>query len=276
MYKIDTGYTELIIIGNGFDLSLGLPTGYTHFLQSDLFNELVRERNIFAQYYFSKQAHSNWVDIENELKFISAANNSSELPEHFEIFCDKFKKYISRLDYSKIDKDSNAYTFLRDRVSREILVLDFNYTSATRLVLKDLGFTDTEILERLIKVHGSVDDETIIFGVEDNCEISDYHVFLKKTFNPGFKGINLYAEASKIQIISIFGHSLGDTDKMYFDDFFQKVSREMNFNQAKQINLYHYGKKGYRDLHMQLEKLTQRNLFGLKKNTYFKTWDTSE
>ena len=37
MYKIDTQFKELIIIGNGLDLNLGLKTSYGDFIQSETF-----------------------------------------------------------------------------------------------------------------------------------------------------------------------------------------------------------------------------------------------
>ncbi len=58
---------KIIIIGNGFDLSLGLKTSYKDFIVSDYFNSLLEKHNTLAIYLYKKQEINNWVDIEKEL-----------------------------------------------------------------------------------------------------------------------------------------------------------------------------------------------------------------
>ncbi|WP_420187429.1 AbiH family protein [Bacteroides pyogenes] len=40
-HKNFSGYKSVLIIGNGFDLSLGLPTGYMNFINSSEFQVLL-------------------------------------------------------------------------------------------------------------------------------------------------------------------------------------------------------------------------------------------
>lgn len=42
-------YTDVLVVGNGFDLNLDLKTSYSHYLDSDHFKELL-QRNSLAQY----------------------------------------------------------------------------------------------------------------------------------------------------------------------------------------------------------------------------------
>ena len=59
-----------IVIGNGFDINLGLPTSYADFVKSTHFDDMVKRGNELAKHLKSKFELQNWIDIENELKII--------------------------------------------------------------------------------------------------------------------------------------------------------------------------------------------------------------
>jgi hypothetical protein len=273
MYKIDTQFKELIIIGNGFDLNLGLKTSYRDFIESDKFSSIPPTSNLFPSFLRGASSDSNWIDIENVLKQVSQSYTNPE--EDFYQLCENLKEYISSLPYDMLNRDSHAYKFISSLMGREFLILDFNYTNTTKLLLSEIGFPDDMIAKTLIKVHGSIEEGNIIFGVEDDADINPSHVYFKKSYSRTFKGINLFNEASKIETVKIFGHSLGDTDFMYFHKFFQAISNEAYDGLSKNIHLYHYGRESYKNLHIQLQKLTGNNLFTLKQNNQFYSIDTS-
>ena len=69
MEKIKTQiYDGIIIIGNGFDLNLGLNTSYYNFIKSSHFIRLVKLKNHLAVYLNNINNLNNWIDIEKELK----------------------------------------------------------------------------------------------------------------------------------------------------------------------------------------------------------------
>lgn len=273
MYKINTQFKELIIIGNGFDLNLGLKTSYGDFMQSEYFSSIPTGSNLFPQYFRAANSASNWIDIENELKKVSKYYSSPE--NDFYELCEKLKQYISSVAYENLNRDSHAFRFISSLMGLDFLILDFNYTNTTKILLREIGFPDDMINKSLIKVHGSVEEGNIIFGVEDKADINPDHVYFKKSFSRYFKGINLFNEADKIETIKIFGHSLGDTDFMYFHKLFQTISDESYTGLSKKIYLYYFGRESYKNLHIQLEKLTDNNLFTLKRNNEFIPIDTS-
>ncbi len=273
MYKIDTQFKELIIIGNGFDLNLGLKTSYGDFIQSENFLSLWSTSNLFPSYLRGANSDDNWIDIENVLKKVSQQYTNPE--EDFYQLCEKLKEYISSISYDKLNRDSHAFKFISSLMGLDFLILDFNYTNTTKLLLTEIGFPPDMISKTLIKVHGSIEEGNIIFGVEDDAEINPSHVYFKKSYSRTFKGINLFNEAAKIETIKIFGHSLGDTDFMYFHKLFQTISNEAYDGLSKTIHLYHYGRESYKNLHIQLQKLTVNNLFSLKQNNQFNSIDTS-
>lgn len=72
-------YKVLLILGNGFDLSLGLKTSYVNFIESNLFQKRVaihhypnaridiHDKNIH-NYLSNQKKLKNWIDVEMELK----------------------------------------------------------------------------------------------------------------------------------------------------------------------------------------------------------------
>lgn len=76
-------YKVLLILGNGFDLSLKLKTSYSSFIESDLFQKRVaikrypnaridlHDKNIHNYLTLQKKL-KNWIDVELELKNYSS------------------------------------------------------------------------------------------------------------------------------------------------------------------------------------------------------------
>ena len=63
------------IIGNGFDLNLGLKTSYSDFVNSKDFKSLLNKGNYLVDYLDGKHNLQKWIDVENELKLYSASQN---------------------------------------------------------------------------------------------------------------------------------------------------------------------------------------------------------
>lgn len=64
---------KILIIGNGFDLNLGIASSYADFLTSGPFKKLIEENNFLASFLHTMSEQSQptdvkWVDIEHELK----------------------------------------------------------------------------------------------------------------------------------------------------------------------------------------------------------------
>ena len=63
-------YDKLLVIGNGFDLALGLKTSYLDFMRW-LKNEHYMDDAYLYRYLSSKLNQKRWIDIENELRVYS-------------------------------------------------------------------------------------------------------------------------------------------------------------------------------------------------------------
>lgn len=255
--------TNILILGNGFDLNLGLKTGYCDFVQSEQFLKLKNLGSQLANYLYQQHDLNNWIDIENELTRCS--NNQFEnLEKEYDDLCVALMDYLEQIEYP-IDKwpTARAYDLFEAYRDKDFIVIDFNYTPTSRLLLRHFGKTEEEIDGMLIKIHGSTKNRDIIFGVEDSAGVRRHHVFLKKSFNINFNPLNFKRIFEAAQSIAFFGHSLGVTDFMYFEDFFSTATVT---SRPTELILFHFGKEGYMQLHMQLDDMTRKRLSALKQS----------
>jgi hypothetical protein len=279
---------SVLIIGNGFDLNLGFETGYKHFIESEQFKNLLPQNEIAKQLKNNHELH-NWIDIENEFQKysdnfnanISRGIHASELPKREKVkeWHSKIVKalidYLNTIDYTKYERNSEAFKLLQKLASDTInpdffpnpLVLnifDFNYTPSVSLILKELGY-GSKI--RHVKVHGSLEDSNIVFGVSDDCDIYTEHNFLRKSATKNYPAADFTGMRGKIHI---FGHSLGNMDYDYFKDFFTKVVYPgLNFGDSE-FNIYYYKGDNDRDaINDRLFDLTDKRLAVFKKNIRF-------
>jgi hypothetical protein len=266
---------RVIVLGNGFDLNLGLKTSYSNFINSDEFRSLLSTGSALAIYMAKQHELNNWIDVENELKKYSNsayADNSKDFKKEFKELSSSLMKYLEKIDYSSINHDSVAARLIKSLKGSSTLILNFNYTQSVELLLKGyLNEIDIENCEH-VQVHGSVAESNIIFGVEDLCNIIPAHVFLKKSYHKNFKAINISDLLDQSQEVWFFGYSLGETDHMYFKEFFLNLC--IIKGSRKKILTHHYGDDSYHDLHIQIDALTLQKMSNLKKNTEFHLIDT--
>ena len=87
----------ILVIGNGFDLNLGLNTSYNHFINNDLFLNKTDKNKLFA-YLLNKHNLQKWIDIENELKIYSKkAQNDINFKNEFNELCSVLVEYLKKL-----------------------------------------------------------------------------------------------------------------------------------------------------------------------------------
>ena len=181
-----------IVIGNGFDINLGLPTSYADFVKSTHFDDMVKRGNELAKHLKSKFELQNWIDIENELKSYSLKKSDGSFKFNYELLTFALINYLEKLDYSLMKRTSAAYRLIEsisescDRFN----ILDFNYTKSIEILLRNNFVDEDTIRNSLIKVHGEAAKNDIIFGVEDSAPIKPEHVFLRKAYPRHYKALN--------------------------------------------------------------------------------------
>lgn len=256
---------KILIIGNGFDLNLGLKTSYKDFIQSDYFKNLVENKNLMAQYFNEKNELTNWVDIENELTKYSREikDKNLNIENDFVEIKSALMNYLKNAQEKKINQDSKAFRILKDEIHNVDSIFNFNYTNSIFKVAEILNIENIE--DKHYYIHGSIQEENIIFGVEDKARIHDEHIFFKKAYNKDYGKYSIKKEFNKENEIIVFGHSLGVTDSSYFKNYINE--RSLDFIQTK-FEFYYYGELGWKEIIKIIDKYTSGSLTEFRDNNF--------
>lgn len=277
MDKKDLVYKSVLIVGNGFDINLGLRTSYSDYLKSDLFNNLCEINSLAKSLKFKNKIY-NWIDVEKELYNLSHGmfylrgnilkprverqKSIISFESNYRQICESLREYLCEEDVAAIKNlDSKmAFKILKEALNNDSYILTFNYTGTIERICEH-WFRNIEL--NINHIHGSLSSQGFVFGVEDSAELSREHVFLYKSYNEKQNINGLTSIFENADSFTFFGYSLGETDHSYFRDFFKSQTK---FGcKVKNFTFYYYGKDAYDDLIWQLQKLTDNHLSDLKK-----------
>lgn len=144
-------YKTVFVVGNGFDLNLGLKTSYKDFMKSHWFSDI--KNNFLVDYLRERQSLNLWIDIENELSeysqrtFLSRISiegepkKSDTLRDEYNELCSHLKSYL--IEVTKEGCYSSAIgTYVLDHAfkSSPVYILTFNYTYTIENILSDISY----------------------------------------------------------------------------------------------------------------------------------------
>lgn len=206
----------VFLIGNGFDINLGMKTSY-----ADFYDDLIKtyigatppEEKL--QRSIAKYKDTNlWADLEKGLgEYTAELSSLKELRDVYFHLNDALKSYLSdqKLDdryltsdaATKLKKDLfQPFHLFRPRlrqsiqeyvnpgsvVTDEVNIITFNYTDTIEKILEagnfklpvELGVKNTNGSKRVLKsiyhIHGTLDDSELIMGVNDKSQIKNEHL----------------------------------------------------------------------------------------------------
>ena len=278
---------SVLIIGNGFDLDLGMHTSYRDFASSKLwpFNDPIYDKGLGK--HLNDISHTEkWLDLENELAKYAQSIPSNLLSNEetirndevdFEVLVNKLKEYLQseQENFQKNAHDCKAKDILT-MFSRKknYFIHSFNYTD----IKKISSILNIRIeTSRIEYVHGTLEDGDTILGAGDNTQIPDEYDWLYKTSNKNYSSNNLADSLTNADEICIFGHSLGENDHNYFKPFFQRISQHMDLtyhdpmtDKRLKLTIYTKDEESEIAIKRQLRKLTDNHLQGIYNNCDFK------
>ncbi|ATS64255.1 MULTISPECIES: bacteriophage abortive infection AbiH family protein [Xanthomonas] len=248
--------TKLFVIGNGFDLHHGIPSGYEHFRD---FVE-THDRGVFDAVEQYLRPSSNWSDMEAALAGVDpdeiledlghfmapyGADDWSDSGHHdfqyeVDLLVERLSTELRRL-FGLWIRQLQIPTQIPSHQTVQVLdptgaFLSFNYTTTLTLAY---GIPR----ERILYIHGCADqvDQELILGhawkpgdrrplndrpdvAELDTRLTEVHDILDSYFDSTFKpseklireNRNFFDRLSSIQEVYILGHSLADVDAPYF------------------------------------------------------------
>lgn len=240
----------LYILGNGFDLNLGLKTGYQDFY--DYYKNVVNEDPDVVAMKKSIEGgrYSTWSDLEvglgqytkqvsDPVVFTKCLMDIKQCLIQFLRIKYEARRY--NLDYKKIVNDlSRPETYLDEHTANSYSSFcrsrGVGFTDRLRIDVVSFNYTDTfedivnnhyGLITRVLHIHGQLTD-SIVMGVSDMEQVSNvtFHgdrdireEFIKPDFNDACLNARNSSFESLIDsadIIVLFGSSLGATDRKWW------------------------------------------------------------
>ena len=248
----------MLIIGNGFDLNLGLKSTYRDFVQSCIFKRMYVKRQqekkaqgnpkpSLTDYLYGKKFYERWYDIEMALlEYVSAkpdgsyVNNIEEDKKDYQLLCDTLIEYLASLFKGKgqsqlADKmtSSAAGKLLKSMWGDRNIIYSFNYTPISLIANIVIA---CNLKSDVVRVHGKIDedsifenrlkDNSIILGIETKSinDIAPGYSFMLKSNNPAYKSTKIASDLLYSKNVIFFGHSLNKMDFGYFESYFKLLS----------------------------------------------------
>lgn len=274
-------YKIVLVLGNGFDLDLGLKTSYRDFMESDnianfSFKSFISSKGEIdiVRHCVDNYSINKWIDLEKELAYLALLwTEKKEYCSEFKTMrfnnlVDTLCSFLKCLDSVS---DSTAIRLFEILNRCEMLdVLSFNYTD-----LKRLECIVGKINAHVEYIHGTISDDSIILGFHDNMNIRDDFCFMIKSFNPHFRSHNVRKKLLDADEIIFFGHSLGSTDYHYFEDLFKYQSTP---EKAREIvlRIFTYDEESRRDILLQLRAMNDKRTDLLYDLCDFEIYRTKE
>lgn len=231
-----------LVIGNGFDIDMGLPSKYSEFADSLEFHDLARRMH--DMYYEEERKdslvrqiqqasfNSNWFDIEEEIhKYVVDHPYLDEkmirmVRSEFNALKKTLIKYLKRVSESlnrHAEENRLAYQLLSglQKCPNSINEICFNYTNPHLFLkgatyYKNCSFT---------YVHGDLEKDDIVLGcdIQEHEEVNRNLSFMNK-YNQLNKANHVAINILEAKEIVFFGHSINEMDFGYFRDFFKAAS----------------------------------------------------
>jgi hypothetical protein len=261
----------VFIIGNGFDLNLGLKTSYRDFY--NYFKMLPSEDSLIED--MKKNLDSDtWADLEIALgKYTARFHSERDFTDTYFKIYDKLREYIRKEEDKLILSDERKTKLTKDIISPEsylrvidkrgvdeynirwestgwgVNIINFNYSKTIEKLLNFQGemslgankYKRNVHLSQIKYIHGVAEsDNPILLGVNDASQIENesfrksidfIDIMVKPQANSGLGDeidIECISLLQKANMVCIFGSSIGDTDKMWWELLGEQLMKRNN------------------------------------------------
>ncbi|MDE6418012.1 MAG: bacteriophage abortive infection AbiH family protein [Duncaniella sp.] len=267
-------YTDYFNCFDEYGMKVFWPVQHTCSEEDQLYKRLNGE---FLSHSVSNRLNeqSTWFDLEDELK--KHAEHQSPIEIQYRI---DYKQSVSRdqkyfeeirrglmlylihevkewgkMRYMHASK-SAAYQLMYEvcvRAKADPNIITFNYTNIQSLLEKCEGNMKKIHINpnKIQHVHGSLLDEHIILGINEDKNVRKEYDFLFKSWDVHYCSHQVIDTLRSSQIIFFFGLSFGSIDSVYFVDFFKSIIRGTYDKQKKHIVICTYNENSLREIYRQ-------------------------
>ena len=168
-----------------------------------------------------------------------------------------------------------AARVLRTLLARgEYKIYSFNYTNlrkvAFALFVKDSIYERKDYELDYTAVHGCIETDDIILGVNSDANLIEGYEFLYKNEQPGYRFTNLRQDLFASKEITFFGFSMGKIDYPFFRDFWNSLCQGVvPIKEKRHITIFTHNDDSRRQILRQLRSLTGTDLTAIQGNCYF-------
>ena len=273
---------RVLIIGNGFDMDLGLRTSYKDFYENSKFSKkkFVLPDSLETYLQGSESNIIRWADLEESM----ARYVKRQTGKIYETIVDKDRYFLEELK-------SSFYEFIIDRWTE--IVNDINNKPvklglAKRLIeyqnqnksfesiysfncsnYVDLALYSGGQIENLLgvdNIHGM--NNIFIFGIsKEDCTREEYSFLVKENQNgyPYDVVRRMKEDLLNADEVVIFGHSMNRIDMGYFKDFLQHLSSTNK--STRHLTFITKGDKDVAQIKKNIENYAEVVINDLKKNS---------
>ncbi len=294
--------SKVLVIGNGFDIALGLRSKYADFVNvmsgstkhafwpfRNIPTGKYADRSLHRHFYDYFNANKNndgqirWIDIEGELlnyvrsKIGSAIDESSAKEDEgsFNMLKMMLQKYISSMPTIEPQSpDKNIIRLLKAiKVDGKFdKAYSFNYTNLHNELIR-FGKFEAESLPKVVNIHRTPSDENhfnIVLGINEDPSLPKCYRFLFKSFQT--EPTNLSQDMAKADEIIFYGISFGEIDFPYFKSFFTHIANQSILDSKKHITIFTFGKSSVEAIQDSFYAMGIK-LHDLKEKSYFNIID---
>lgn len=216
----------VLILGNGFDISLGLDSKFSDFSNSEFWPFVTTTDGLAGFLTHKIEEDPKWSDLEGALlEYASMSGYGSDDlfqikrdKQHFQDLNSYFTAYLQVLQQklNDINDLSPALIILNTICESKAssVIYSFNYTDLKTLVGKRI-----EKLPEIQNIHGQLHDYSIILGINDDAVVKPGYEFLYKSFSNYYASNKMQSAMRSAKEVIIFGHSLSQVDNLYFKDY---------------------------------------------------------
>ena len=239
-----------LIIGNGFDIDMGLPSKYSDFAKSDEWKDMIKRVDSFLQsedycrhsligQLQEASANSQWFDIEEEIHiFVNAHRDITkqevgEIKNEFDLLKEALYKYLQRITTNFTTNEEKCSTYLLYRLREcplTVAEIIFNYTNPHEYIKMPFQPEIFDGTTHLCSyVHGSLRYNDIVLGcdLQKGEKVNRQLSFMYK-YNMLHSATQIARHLSEAREIIFFGHSINEMDFCYFREFFKVASTSPN------------------------------------------------